>query len=370
MTTRGRGPDTAARGRSVPRRQLPVSRCRSRGLTTATPGVPGTGHPRDDTPGPSRGRGDHPLSFLPGARPPVGGAPSTPDEESTHEPPGRPGHRRLGRGEPGRTRSGVRRGRRGHHRLRRRTHPRCREDRLEDRAAGPGPPRLRRQGRLREAALRQGHLERRHRRALRRQQQLVRRLRLLVLQALRPPGREAARRRAQEVGARRPQARRRGALAGQPPTTRPRSRTSRSARSATRSSTRSARRTWSTSARPTSSPGKLLAPAHLPQEQAQRGGHIPSALNVPWSKAANEDGTFRSDEELRELYGSRGPGLVAAPRSPTAASASAPRTPGSPCTSCWASPTSRTTTGPGPSTARWSACRSRRATGSPDVRRT
>ena len=52
--------------------------------------------------------------------------------------------------------------------------------------------------------------------------------------------------------------------------------------------------------------GKLLAPAHLPQEQAQRGGHIPSALNVPWSKAANEDGTFRSDDELRELYGAEG----------------------------------------------------------------
>jgi thiosulfate/3-mercaptopyruvate sulfurtransferase len=48
--------------------------------------------------------------------------------------------------------------------------------------------------------------------------------------------------------------------------------------------------------------GKLLAPAHLPQEQAQRGGHIPTARNVPWSKAANEDGTFRSDDELRELY--------------------------------------------------------------------
>jgi thiosulfate/3-mercaptopyruvate sulfurtransferase len=48
--------------------------------------------------------------------------------------------------------------------------------------------------------------------------------------------------------------------------------------------------------------GKLLAPAHLPQEQAQRAGHIPSAINVPWSKAANEDGTFRSEEELRELY--------------------------------------------------------------------
>jgi thiosulfate/3-mercaptopyruvate sulfurtransferase len=48
--------------------------------------------------------------------------------------------------------------------------------------------------------------------------------------------------------------------------------------------------------------GKLLAPAHLPQEQAQRAGHIPSAINVPWSKAANEDGTFKSADELRELY--------------------------------------------------------------------
>jgi thiosulfate/3-mercaptopyruvate sulfurtransferase len=48
--------------------------------------------------------------------------------------------------------------------------------------------------------------------------------------------------------------------------------------------------------------GRLLAPAHLPQEQAQRGGHIPTAKNVPWSKAANEDGTFRSDDELRSLY--------------------------------------------------------------------
>jgi thiosulfate/3-mercaptopyruvate sulfurtransferase len=48
--------------------------------------------------------------------------------------------------------------------------------------------------------------------------------------------------------------------------------------------------------------GQLLAPAHLPQEQAQRAGHIPTALNVPWSKAANEDGTFRSDAELLRLY--------------------------------------------------------------------
>jgi thiosulfate/3-mercaptopyruvate sulfurtransferase len=52
--------------------------------------------------------------------------------------------------------------------------------------------------------------------------------------------------------------------------------------------------------------GKILAPAHLPQEQSQRPGHIPSAINVPWSKAANEDGTFKSDEELAKLYGEAG----------------------------------------------------------------
>jgi thiosulfate/3-mercaptopyruvate sulfurtransferase len=48
--------------------------------------------------------------------------------------------------------------------------------------------------------------------------------------------------------------------------------------------------------------GRLLAPAHLPQEQAQRAGHVPTAKNVPWSKAANDDGTFKSEQELRALY--------------------------------------------------------------------
>jgi thiosulfate/3-mercaptopyruvate sulfurtransferase len=48
--------------------------------------------------------------------------------------------------------------------------------------------------------------------------------------------------------------------------------------------------------------GRLLAPAHLPQEQAQRGGHIPTARNIPWSKAANDDGTFKSDQDLQSLY--------------------------------------------------------------------
>jgi len=52
--------------------------------------------------------------------------------------------------------------------------------------------------------------------------------------------------------------------------------------------------------------GELFAPAHLPQEGGQIKGHIPTAKNIPWSKAANEDGTFRSNEELVELYKSAG----------------------------------------------------------------
>jgi thiosulfate/3-mercaptopyruvate sulfurtransferase len=52
--------------------------------------------------------------------------------------------------------------------------------------------------------------------------------------------------------------------------------------------------------------GKLLAPAHLPQEQSQRPGHVPTARNIPWSKAAADDGTFKSDADLRALYEAEG----------------------------------------------------------------
>jgi thiosulfate/3-mercaptopyruvate sulfurtransferase len=52
--------------------------------------------------------------------------------------------------------------------------------------------------------------------------------------------------------------------------------------------------------------GRLLAPAHLPQEQSQVGGHIPTAANIPWSKAANEDGSFKSDADLKALYEAAG----------------------------------------------------------------
>ncbi len=52
--------------------------------------------------------------------------------------------------------------------------------------------------------------------------------------------------------------------------------------------------------------GEKLAPDHLPQEQAQVPGHIPGAANIPWAKAANDDGTFRSADELKALYEAEG----------------------------------------------------------------
>jgi thiosulfate/3-mercaptopyruvate sulfurtransferase len=52
--------------------------------------------------------------------------------------------------------------------------------------------------------------------------------------------------------------------------------------------------------------GELLAPAALPQEGAQRPGHVPGAANIPWSAAVNDDGRFKSAEELTELYASKG----------------------------------------------------------------
>jgi thiosulfate/3-mercaptopyruvate sulfurtransferase len=52
--------------------------------------------------------------------------------------------------------------------------------------------------------------------------------------------------------------------------------------------------------------GEKLAPDHLPQEQAQVPGHIPGSANIPWGKAANDDGTFKSADELTALYAEQG----------------------------------------------------------------
>ena len=50
----------------------------------------------------------------------------------------------------------------------------------------------------------------------------------------------------------------------------------------------------------------LLPCEHLPQEQAQVPGHIPGAANIPWGKAAQEDGSFKSADELKSLYEGEG----------------------------------------------------------------
>jgi thiosulfate/3-mercaptopyruvate sulfurtransferase len=52
--------------------------------------------------------------------------------------------------------------------------------------------------------------------------------------------------------------------------------------------------------------GEIISPQGYEQEGAQRGGHIPGAASVPWAQAVTEDGTFKSAQELRELYGGKG----------------------------------------------------------------
>lgn len=52
--------------------------------------------------------------------------------------------------------------------------------------------------------------------------------------------------------------------------------------------------------------GEVLAPPEYPTEHAQRGGHIPGAVNIPWSQAVKEDGTFKSFEDIRHLYEDKG----------------------------------------------------------------
>jgi len=52
--------------------------------------------------------------------------------------------------------------------------------------------------------------------------------------------------------------------------------------------------------------GELVAPEGIPQEGAQRGGHIPGAANIPWGQAVNDDGTFKSADDLRSLYAGKG----------------------------------------------------------------
>ncbi len=173
---------------------------------------------------------------------------------------------------------------------------------------------------------------------LRRQQQLVRRLRLLVLQALRAPGRQAARRRPQEVGARLPAADRGGHPAPGHPVHRagpghldPRvPGRGRRARSATRTS--------STSARRTSSPGGCSRRRTC--RRRRRSGPGTSRPRSTSRGRRRRTRTARSSPTTSCARSTPRPGSTARRRrSRTAGSASAPATPGSPCTSCSASRT-------------------------------
>jgi thiosulfate/3-mercaptopyruvate sulfurtransferase len=175
-------------------------------------------------------------------------------------------------------------------------------------------------------------LERPHDRPLRRPQQLVRGLHLLVPQVLRPRQREADERPAREVDREgRPTST--DVPSYEPQTFTRQPATTRSAPSATRCS-RARLDTQLVDVRsPQEFSGELIAMAGYEQEGAQRAGHIPGAASVPWAQAVKEDGTFKSPTSCASST-AQGRRRTATRSSPTAGSASARRTPGSCCTSC------------------------------------
>ena len=167
----------------------------------------------------------------------------------------------------------------------------------------PLETRLHRQDALRRPLRAQRNRPRYRRRLLRRQKQLVGLLRLLDLQALRPRRLPHHGRRTQTLGN------------GQPPlVARSRARLSPHRISGPRSrpSVRAFRDEMLRHCRagkplvdvrsPGEYTGELLHMPDYPQEGALRGGHIPGAVSIPWSRATNEDGTFRSAGELEKLY--------------------------------------------------------------------
>ena len=146
-----------------------------------------------------------------------------------------------------------------------------------------------------------------HGRALRRPQQLVRGLHLLVPEVLRARQREAGERPAREVdrrGARRPATMR--------PATRPRPSRAQPGDDAIRAKRDEVFAALDADTKlvdvrsPQEFSGELIAMAGYEQEGAQRAGHIPGAASVPWAQAVKEDGTFKSADELRELYAGKG----------------------------------------------------------------
>ena len=183
----------------------------------------------------------------------------------------------------------------------------------------------------------QGNRQRHDRRLLRRQEQLVGLLRLLGLQALRPRRLPHHERRPQALGGRRPSlvARARAELSARPNTWR----TSPICRFALSSAEVLKHQQTGKPLVDVRSPGEytgeLLHMPDYPQEGACAAATFPAPSNVPWSRAVNEDGTFKVGQGLGEavLHGER-PQAPVAGRSPIAASASGRATPGSCCTTC------------------------------------
>ena len=245
--------------------------------------------------------------------------------EPPHEPLRRPGHRRLGREESRHRRHRLRRGRRGHHRLRRRPHRRRRQDRLEDRAAGPGPARLRRPGSSSTKLLSDKGIANDD---------------TVVLYGgnnnwfaayaywyFKLYGHDDVK--LLDGG------RKKWELDGRPLTTDVTDRTAttlhgegrrqrRSARSATRSSTPSAARTWSTSARPTSSPARSSRPRTCRRSRASGPATSPAPSTSRGARRPTRTARSSPTTTSPKLYGEAGLRRRARRPSPTAASVSAP----------------------------------------------
>ena len=235
-------------------------------------------------------------------------------------------------------------------------HPRRDRLRLEGRPAGPGQARLPRPRGLRRADGQPRHLQRPHRRPLRRPQQLVRRLHLLVLPLLRPRQGEAGQRPAREVD-------RRG-----PRDDAPRSRRTRRRPSPPQpgdESIRAFRDEVTAALDADDQPGRRAQPAGV-LGRADRDGRLRAggrAARRPHPRrrvgpvgAGGERGRHLQigRRAARAVHVEGRDRRTARRSSPTAGSASARRTPGSCCTSCSARTTSRTTTAPGRSGATWS----------------
>ena len=189
---------------------------------------------------------------------------------------------------------------------------------------------------LRPADVGEGHHPRHHAGALRRPEQLVGGVRAVGVHAVRPPGRAAAGRRPGQVD-------RRG-----PPAEHRRCRTARATEYPVVERDDTPIRAFQDQVlahlgqpmidvrSPGEYSGELLHMPDYPQEGALRGGHIPGAQNVPWARAAAEDATFRpATSSRRSTLGEAGLARTTT-WSSTAASASGPATPGSCCTTCWA----------------------------------